>query len=338
MRGSRELGMRAAFAAWAALVGACDTHPTHVGGTGDVVPAGTATSVPSAVSPPGSSTGPSAGSAPPGDAVASNPSTSASSARHATWVYGMGEKGSKKPLSDVDPGGAKLLAFVKERHLTEVYLSTGTTPNSAAPLADPRTPSLVQALRQAGLRVEALLGSKDVHKAVSAVLEYNARQAPGSRFDGVHYDLEPWIGRGADQSWVPSLVNTYREAQRTLSGSGMTFAADIASVKFIKLPPADQKSLLDSASRLVLMAYEVPLDTVHRQYDTWIASGVVSTGSLMIAIRVQDFAGNCQNAAALSSLDAKYGSAKNYGGWATYAYNKYLDPAICTSSDCCQTP
>jgi hypothetical protein len=262
----------------------------------------------------------------------------APASRHATWVYGVGEKGSKKPLSDADPGGAKLLAFTEARHLNEIYLSTGTTPNSAAPLADARTPALVQALKGKGARVEALLGSKDVHKAVSAVLEYNARQAPAARFDGVHYDLEPWISRGADQSWVPSLVNTYKEAQRTLAGSGMTFAADIASAKFIKLGPADQKALLDSASRLVLMAYEVPLDTVHRQYDTWIAAGVASTGSLMIAIRVQDFAGNCQNAAALSSLDAKYGHAANYGGWATYAYNKYLDPAICTSSDCCATP
>jgi hypothetical protein len=323
------------------VLGACEKHESHVAGTGADVPAQTP---PSTVAP-SVSTEPSSGGLPgPTGAPTESGSrpvpgaTTSASLRHGTWVYGVGEKGSKKPLSESDPGGAKLLAFATSRHLSEIYLSTGTTPSSAAPLADARTPALVSALKGAGLRVEALMGSKDVHKAVRAVLDYNARQGPPSRFDGVHYDLEPWIGRGSDTSWVQSLVDTYREAQRTLSGTGLSFAADIASAKFVKLSPGDQKALLDSASRLILMAYEVPIDTVHRQYDAWISGGGPSTGSLMIALRVQDFAGSCQNASALSSLDAKYGTARNYAGWATYAYNKYLDPSICTSADCCATP
>jgi hypothetical protein len=320
------LGLALAF-----LWTGCERHPVSPPAAPDVTPSSYPPEPPSA---PGVEAGPAPTDAPKNPP----PRDAAPSSRHATWAYGMGEKGQKRPLSDDDPGGTKLIAFAKSRHLTELYLSTGTTPNSAAPLADARTPSLVAALKGAGVRVEALLGSKDVHKAVSAVIAYNARQAPASRFDGVHYDLEPWIGRGADTSWVASLVNTYREAGRTLTGSGMTFAADISSAKFIKLPPADQKSLLDSATRLVLMAYEVPLDTVHHQYDTWVAAGVQSTGSLMIAIRVQDFAGSCQNASALASFDTKYGSAANYGGWATYSYNKYLDRTICRSEDCCSTP
>jgi hypothetical protein len=311
----------------------CERHPASAGASADVTasayPAETTTSP---------SVSPVAVDASPAAADAGASPSAAGASRHATWVYGMGEKGQKHPLSDDDPGGSKLIAFAKSRHLTEIYLSTGTTPNSAAPLTDSRTSSLLALIKAEGIRVEALLGSKDVHKAVGAVLAYNSRHAPASRFDGVHYDLEPWIGRGADTSWVPSLVNTYREAGRTLSGSGMTFAADISSAKFIKLSGADQKALLDSATRLVLMAYEVPLDTVHHQYDTWVAAGVQSTGSLMIAIRVQDFAGSCQNASALASLDAKFGSAANYGGWATYSYNKYLDAAICKSQDCCATP
>jgi hypothetical protein len=250
----------------------------------------------------------------------------------------MGEKGSRQPLMDVDPNGSKLVAFAKARRLTEVYLSTGTTPNSAAPLSDARTPALVQSLKSAGILVEALLGSKEVHEAVSRVVEYNARQPVVSRFDAVHYDLEPWIGMGDDTTWVSSLVGAYLEAQRTLSGSGMAFAADISSAKFIKLLPARQKELLDAASRLVLMAYDVPLATVHHQYDAWIAGGVPSKGSLMIALRVQDFASSCQNATALASLDAKYAGSANYAGWATYAYNSYLDSAVCPSQECCATP
>src|SRR5450755_4271112 len=109
--------------------------------------------------------------------------------RHGTWVYSQ----NGRPVLETDPTGQALLAFCHENKVTEIYLSLG-----AAPLKDPGTPALLRSLRQAGLRVEALVDGPNAPQLISGILSYNAKQAEQARFDGVHYDEEPWTGMRDD--------------------------------------------------------------------------------------------------------------------------------------------
>ncbi len=248
--------------------------------------------------------------------------------KHGTWVYKFGGQ----PLVEVDATGEKLSAFAKRNRLTEIYLSTG-----AVPLTEPRTPTLIRTLKTHGLRVEALLSSPDAERAVTEVLEYNRTHPREARFDGVHYDYEPWINTGLDRRWVPELLSVYRKARSKLQGTTLSFAADISAAKLASLPQEDQTALLEAASVLVLMAYEVPQHLVHRRSDGLLLKGIRS-GTMMIATRVKDFGPDaCANGAVLTDLDTRYASSPQYAGWATFSYNDHLDPALCPN-DCCALP
>ncbi len=245
-----------------------------------------------------------------------------SAPRHGTWVY----KIDGRPLASVDPDAKELIAVARSIGLTEVYLSAG-----AAPLAEPRTPAIVRALKAAGLRVEALLDQANVADAVRGVIAYNRVQQENARFDGVHYDYEPWIKSGDNVAWVPPLIRLYDEGRALATEAHLGFAADISGPKFAHLPLQDRRALRAAASRLVLMHYEAPLERVMRQCDETFR-GEPTRGALLVAVRVEDF--TCRNMATLLVFDASFAGLASYGGWATYSYNAYRDRRLCPTSCC----
>lgn len=246
--------------------------------------------------------------------------------KHGTWVYQLGGRA----LADVDGGVEQLLHFAGRNGLNEVYLSNG-----AAPPESPKTPAVLRALKQRGLRVEALLDNPSVQTAVERILTYNQAQPLEARFDGIHYDYEPWIGTGADERWVPELLVVYQTARDMVKNTGLTLAADISAAKLASLSPANQFALLEAASLLVLMAYEVPETMVQRRGDQWLRERPEAPGTLMLATRVRDFgADRCVHGRVLADLERRFAGAPHYAGWATFSYNEHLDPTLCPG-ECC---
>jgi hypothetical protein len=255
------------------------------------------------------------------------------------WVYGLVASGPASGLLDDDPEAQQLGDFAAANGLSELYLGVGQKV-----LPDPRLPAFVRGLRDRGLRVEALLSDgASMAQRIADLLAYQPAVAASDRFDGVHLDLEPWIGTGEDYGWVPGLIVRYQQAGAALAGSGLSLAADLSGVKAIKVKPADQQALLDAATRIVLMEYEAPVATVVTRVDAFRQGVDLSSASFQVATRVKDFAaadlgyapgGACQNGSVLAGLDAGYAGAKSYAGWATFDYRPYLDPLICPD-DCC---
>jgi hypothetical protein len=237
------------------------------------------------------------------------------SPRHGTWVYSQ----NGRSLLETDPTGQALLAFCRENKVTEIYLSVG-----AAPLKDPGTPALLRSLKQAGLRVEALVDGPTAWQLVPGILSYNAKQVESARFDGVHYDEEPWTGKGDDNSWVGPLLEHWQSVRALLSGTGMSLSTDISAVKFAHLSPEAQDKLVGAVSTLVLMAYEAPEPTLERRFEAWLDRKGRAPGNVMVATRLKDFGDASRHAAALSARDARYVGRNGYAGWATFSYNEYL--------------
>jgi hypothetical protein len=236
------------------------------------------------------------------------------SPRHGTWVYS--QKG--RSVVETDPTGQALLAFCHENKVTEIYLSLG-----AAPLKDPGTPALLRSLKQAGLRVEALVDGPTAWQLVPGVVSYNAKQAEQARFDGVHYDEEPWTGMGDDNSWVGPLLEHWQAVRGSLTGTGMSLSADISAVKFAHLSPEAQDKLVGAVSTLVLMAYEAPEPALERRFEAWLDRKGRAPGNVMVATRLKDFGDASRHATVLSARDARYAGRDGYAGWATFSYNEY---------------
>ncbi len=282
--------------------------------------------------------------------------------RHGMWVYGVAARAAGKcpPLTtsllDDDPEAIDLVGFCERNQIAELYLALG--PRAIA-LSDSRLPNFIAGLKGSGRHVEAIVGCTRVDDCrtgtwrtrIEQVKAYNDRSETNERFDGIHLDLEPWIGtcppppRKCDFSWVPDLIGYYRDASAALEGTGLTLAADISGVKVIsdRIEPADRQALLDAATRLVLMEYEErSVGTIHERVNTFIKAVDLSRASFMVATRVQDFGLNndCQNGTVLRQFDELYGPTLGYAGWVTYKYsdisdcNHYNDSSICPD-DCC---
>ena len=217
-------------------------------------------------------------------------------ASHGAWFY--------KPIDD-----DASLALAKRVQLTEVYTSIG-----ALPLTDATTPSRVARWKAAGLRVEALIDAPDVETTVKKIVAFNAAQPPSKRFDGVHYDHEPWIGTGESMAWVEPLLAKYKVAATLCQANGLSFTADISGAKFAHLTAVQRQALAKAATRLVLMEYETPLERVAKRLSQALADA--DNARFVAALRVKDF--GCHTPTMLDGLEKQHASHPRYGGWAIF--------------------
>ncbi len=189
--------------------------------------------------------------APPADNSTARPARLAASLPRALWVWDTEKL--------FDPAEAeRFLEFCSRQSVGQVYLSVGLkSPNGNSPAgteAQTGTPprfqllnaeafrTLLEKAHQHGLQVDALAGTpewavKEDHPlalaAVDAVLEFNRGGAPAARFDGVHFDVEPYSLIGyADPAFREQILTGFVEmvaacAERARTEGHIRFGCDI---------------------------------------------------------------------------------------------------------------
>ncbi len=119
---------------------------------------------------------------------------------HSMWVWNTG------PLLASAKAAESLFDFCSRNGLKEIYLSVDFAGSSGG-VADSITDAaayadFLSAAHLRGLRVEALSGApswaagrrhEEALDAVRAVLSFNAAMTPDGRFDGIHFDVEPYL-------------------------------------------------------------------------------------------------------------------------------------------------
>lgn len=172
------------------------------------------------------------------------PGDPATTVHRALWVWNT------KPLLDSGDGeeAERFFTFCARQKIAEVYLSAeldrtaeGGVPRFNFRHADPYRKFLAQAHRE-GLQVDALVGSpewaaKENHPqalaAVEAILAFNRQGTPEARFDGVHFDVEPYSLPGySDPAYQPQLLVQFLEmveqcSARTRAEGGIPFSCDV---------------------------------------------------------------------------------------------------------------
>ncbi|HUZ45392.1 MAG TPA: hypothetical protein VMW54_02020 [Terriglobia bacterium] len=174
---------------------------------------------------------------------------------HSMWVWKTAE------LLNNPQAANRLFDFCSRTGLKEIYLSIDfdASPGHRIPVSIPDGPSygaFLKAAHQRGLLVEALAGApvwaaSAYHAralgAVRAILELNARMGAEGRFDGIHFDVEPYLLLGfAAPGYRKLLLKEYLEMLAQCSAAAhkghVAFACDIPWW-FFPVSPAAREEL-----------------------------------------------------------------------------------------------
>lgn len=239
------------------------------------------------------------------------------------WVWGT-----RTRLAE--PNGAQaLLSSAASARLNEVYLSV-----NGGVLDDPKLPALLEQLRDAGLRVEALMGEADWYQPdrraqmlarIDAVGGFNRRSTV--RFAAIHLDVEPHQlpeNRTSHAFLVP-LAEALSEARMRAAALGMATSADLPRFAF-----EEEGALFGRAvARPFVMLYEL-----RDRRSPWLVGASRSVidqsyaglpadvrGQLVVGLRVEDYPSDLDSMAA--ALDTAHAGDPRYGGWAVHDEAKY---------------
>jgi Carbohydrate binding domain 30 len=171
---------------------------------------------------------------------AHQPAHSLTDSRNAMWVWRTLEI-----LTDpAEPG--RLFSFCARLNVREIYLSVEFAAPSAGQAPSAITSAdgirrLIEAAHRHGLRVQALAGSPEwavtaYHPkalgAVEAVLDFNRGSPHEARFDGIHFDVEPYVLIGfEDPAFQQQLLDAYlemvSECSKAAKAGGLPFSCDV---------------------------------------------------------------------------------------------------------------
>jgi hypothetical protein len=261
---------------------------------------------------------------------------------HGLWVWKTADVLAK-------PGSSEALRdFATANEINEIYVSVSSRDRLAegSPVV-----ALIGLLHRSHIRVEALLDSVDSDKAgepreaflakARAIVQFNERQPPETRFDGIHLDIEPHQraeNKGAGNlQFLAGLIETFRGVHAIAAPAHLTVNADIPN-KVLKGDAAQRQALLTSVDRLTLMLYELTspekpgtneakaaqLQRATERYRTMTYEGLDDPhlAGMVIALRTADY--ETRLPAMLQSLDTNQGAKPHYLGWAWHAYNDLL--------------
>jgi len=231
------------------------------------------------------------------------PADAFSEARGRMWVWHTNDLTEGKPENT-----EKCFAFCAANRIREVYLSLDLShPPTANGLPvelrnPPKYRELIARGHHEGLRVEALGGSpewadRENHPlalaVIDAVLAFNRSAPPEARFDGVHFDVEPYLlVEYADPEYRAELLSDFLqmvlECQNRLRPDRLAFSCDVPAW-FYPVDPEVRKELavtFQGETKTVGEHLTDLLDTVtimdyRNEADG--ANGIISFGSAAVA-------------------------------------------------------
>jgi hypothetical protein len=261
---------------------------------------------------------------------------------HGLWVW-------KSPAILSEPQGAeRLRAFCKSQGINEVYVSYSA---ASAQAEESDFAHLIGLMHHAGIRVEALLSSTDADEAgkhrdkllerVSQVVAFN-RSHSGSRFDGIHLDIEPQQrpenkGPG-NLRFLQGLADAFRAVRSLAESANMKVNADIQN-KLLKGDVSQRRMLLTAVPQVTLMMYELSSPNDGKTTEQKANKAAESSEEFLaraydglndrelarmaIALRTPDYGELLPKM--LERLDQANRGNPHYLGWARHSYNDTLE-------------
>lgn len=159
----------------------------------------------------------------------------------------------------------KLINFASDNHVTSVYLQID------ADMAPAIYQDFIRSATEKRINVEALAGRPDwaskskqdqIKKFIAWVQNYNASVKPEERFDGLHFDIEPYLlpeWKTDNKAILASWMDNMRLIEQETKGSGMKITLDVPYwLNTVKVPGTEYSFsawLLEKFDCLVIMDY-----------------------------------------------------------------------------------
>jgi hypothetical protein len=268
---------------------------------------------------------------------------------HGLWVW------KSNTVLETQHGAEALKDFCRSQGINEIYVSySASATSSSVSASDERLLAhLIGLLHEAKIQVEALLSSADADQPgkhrekllgeAREIVQFN-RTHPGSRFDGIHLDVEPQQrpeNKGAGNlQFLPGLVDAFRAVRAVAEPAGMTVNADIQN-KLLKGDAGQRRMLLSALPQVTLMMYELnspgdgksvdqkaeDVERNSRKYLQMAYDGLNggNLARMAIALRTPDYGVLLPQM--LRKLDESNGANPHYLGWARHSYNDSSPPA-----------
>lgn len=219
-------------------------------------------------------------------------SQAAAKTARAMWVWNW------RIVSDEEKS-AELLAFCRDRGITTLFLNAGVNLDDENISVD--YAGFISQAHEQGIRVDALAGDprwsyvryhKEALRWVKSVIDYNQRVSKLERFNGIHYDVEPYALGSVWENNKINLLEEYTELIRKTQsfidkcggnvqlGLDLPFWYDEPELVIGKgLTKPAFFMMLDSADYAVVMAYrdtaEGPNGTIKLSEDELIYARAV---------------------------------------------------------------
>ncbi|KNB74420.1 copper amine oxidase [Brevibacillus reuszeri] len=158
-----------------------------------------------------------------------------------------------------------ILKFASDNKLTTIYLQIDKDIPAAA------YQSFVRGAKEKQIKVEALEGrpnwafthnQNQIRQFISWVKSYNAAAGADERFEGLHFDIEPYIlaeWKTKNQLVIENWMNNMRFIERETKGSGLKITLDIPFwLHLVKVPSSNYSFsawLLEKVDSVVIMDY-----------------------------------------------------------------------------------
>lgn len=159
----------------------------------------------------------------------------------------------------------QLFAFARETGLTSIYLQV----NKEVPTADYQ--AFVGRAKEQQIQVEALAGRPEwaftsqqsqIHDLITWVKSYNASVGAKERFDGLHFDIEPYLlaeWKTNQKLVIENWMDNMRWIEREIKDSGLKLTMDVPFwLHLVKVPDSDYSLsawLLEKVDAVVIMDY-----------------------------------------------------------------------------------
>lgn len=180
------------------------------------------------------------------ETLPANPAPAATPANsgRALWVWNTVKLLDPSHRPDLD----RFFEFCARQGVKEIFLSLDIRlkENTATPVFELKEPAryreFLDRAHQAGLQVQALAGTSEwaaranhaqAVAAIDSVIDFNHAGPAAARFDGVHFDVEPYSLVGyADPALRPRLLEEFLEmvakcAERARTEPGLRFGCDV---------------------------------------------------------------------------------------------------------------
>jgi len=248
----------------------------------------------------------------------------------ALWVWDV------KEFLENEQAGEFFVSFCKTKNIKRVFFSLNKQLLDSLP-QNPNLSKFIAKLDEAGINISALFGEnlwvypryrKNLISYIELVIAYNSINPSGTRFDGIHLDIEPHALKEWDseqEKLLSMLVETVVAVKETISASKAELQLEIDIPTFYDLvAPSMLQKLIEAADIITVMAYERRNpDKVIESVKKELEAAVEANKGIIVGLNAKDFSEEAKLEELIAEVGNTISATPSFLGFSIHDFNDY---------------